>query len=161
MVSKHLKLDGEWISPGGKKKILNCNNTPIITWWNKKKILRIEDADNCLTEKLMLSLCCQNVVADNDFDSAICPSTFGHGCRCKELSVDMEGIKLDVEIVESKHGKMIDKNSQEISKMKCAVNNIVSQLGSINNIANHLEEARAAIDEHDISTEVIARALAR
>ena len=157
MVNKYLKLDGEWISPGGEKKILYRNNTPTITWWNKKKILRIEDADNSLTEKLMSSLCCQNVVADNDFDSAICPSTFGHGCRCKELSVDMEGTKLDVAIVESKHGKMIDKNSQEISQMKCEVNNIVSQLGNINNIVNHLEEARAAIDEHDESTEVIAR----
>ena len=146
-----------WISPGGEKKILYCNNTPTITWWNKKKILRIEDAGNSLTEKLMSSLCCQNVVADNDSDSAICPSTLGHGCRCKELSVDMEGTKLDVAIVESKHGKMIDKNSQEISQMKCEVNNIVSQLGNINNIANHLEEARAAIDEYDESTEVIAR----
>ena len=104
MVNKYLKLDGEWISPGGK--ILYCNNTPTITWWNKKKILRIEDAGNSLTEKLMSSLCCQNVVADNDFDSAICPSTLGHGCRCKELSVDMEGTKLDVAIVESKHGKI-------------------------------------------------------
>ena len=105
----------------------------------------------------MSSLCCQNVVADNDFDSAICPSTLGHGCRCKELSVDMEGTKLDVAIVESKHGNMIDKNSQEISQMKCEVNNIVSQLGNINNIVNHLEEARAVIDEYDESTEVIAR----
>ena len=31
MVNKHLKLDGEWISPGGEKKILYCNNTPTIT----------------------------------------------------------------------------------------------------------------------------------
>ena len=83
MVNKYLKLDGKWISPGGGKKILYCNNTPIITWWNKKKILRIEDTDNSLTEKLMSSLCCQNAVADNDFDSAICPSTFGHGAVVK------------------------------------------------------------------------------
>ena len=41
--------------------------------------------------------------------------------------------------------------------MKCEVNNIGSQLGSINNIVNHLEEARAVIDEHHKSTEVIAR----
>ena len=32
MVNKYLKLDGEWISPGGEKKILYCNNTPTITW---------------------------------------------------------------------------------------------------------------------------------
>ena len=82
---------------------------------------------------------------------------FGSGCRCKALSVDMESTKLEIAIVESKHGKMIDKNSEEISQMKSKVNDIVSRLESMNNFVNHLKDPKAATDEYKESAEVIVR----
>ena len=43
----YLKLDGEWDSPGGEKKVLYCGDSPTITtlWWNKKKLLQFEGAN--------------------------------------------------------------------------------------------------------------------
>ena len=37
MVSKYLKLEGEWRSPGGDKKTFQIDNTPTISWWSKRK----------------------------------------------------------------------------------------------------------------------------
>lgn len=62
------------------------------------------------------------------------------GCNCKELSTDMEGIKLDMTIVESKQGKAISDNSRAIDQVmiRADVHKMQSEFERINHTVSSL-----------------------
>ena len=114
MVAEFLKLDGEWQQPGGEKKIFYCGNTPVLTWWSKKKTLQMDGVNSRTLILKLLSASVLRKESDdnvNSINSRPCYSC----CHCNEMSTDMEGIKLDMAIVESKLDKSIIHNSQEIN----------------------------------------------
>ena len=61
LAADYLKLDGEWYSPGGEKKVLYCGDSPTILRWSKKKLLQFEEANaESIQQKLRLLFCSQN-----------------------------------------------------------------------------------------------------
>ena len=127
-------LDGEWDSSGGEKKVLYCGDSPIIIWWNKKKLFQFVGANaESIQQLLLLTFCSENpndlVRADinkvhSDFESL--KST------CNELSADLVVIKLDITIAESRQERAIDQVRVDVNKMQnefdsinCMINNLV------------------------------------
>ena len=48
LVSDYFELSGEWVSPGGERKVFNCGGRPTITWMNKKKLYHLKDLTRSL-----------------------------------------------------------------------------------------------------------------
>ena len=108
-ISENIELTGEWTSPGGDKKTYSDGYTSI-SWRKGKKVLQIEGTEkNQIKTKLCSFICGDSdiftkvTMASND-EEGVCHST------TSELSAEMEGVKLDITIVE----REIDTNRRTI-----------------------------------------------
>ena len=156
MVAEFLKLDGEWQQPGGEKKIFYCGNTPVLTWWSKKKTLHLDGVNSRTLILKLLSTSVLRKESDdivNNINSRPCYSC----CHCNEMSTDMEGIKLDMAIVESKLDKSIIHNSQEINEMKSAVNEMGCRLESFNSLLGRINGENSASDVNNKTPHELSR----
>ena len=118
-MSKSLKLEGVWSSPGGDKKEFN-NDTLVIAWWKNKKLLQFEGMNDDLKCKLSAIGCqrlnClpfeigQSMITNlsSPLDCSI-NQPFLHvntaSCQCHHFSTEIEGLKLDMAISEAKFEK--------------------------------------------------------
>jgi hypothetical protein len=135
LVAEYFELDGQWDSPGGEKKVFYCGGIATITWMKKRKLLQIEGPNARLIKRNLLSvLLCE----DTGFDSTTneSPTTtichLGCSCGCKELSVDIEGMKLDMTIVESRQERAIAGNTLALDQVKAEVKKLSSKFEVIN-----------------------------
>ena len=94
----NMKLQGEWTQPGGDKKVFTGNSF-CVTWRKGKKLLNFEGTDsNKIKRAFCMELCDMQEFKQvhqsvNSIDMCInsCPTT----CKYQELSVDLEGVKLE------------------------------------------------------------------
>ncbi|CAB4016388.1 Hypothetical predicted protein [Paramuricea clavata] len=94
-VDSELNFEGTWSSIGGEKKLFKSKNVDI-HWWAKKKFLRIEGKQASEVKRSILMLILHDIGSD---DHNIRSSH--NMCKCPEVSSDIEGVKLDVIILES------------------------------------------------------------
>ena len=116
-VNMNLKLYGEWSSSGGDKKVFTyADGLTTISWRKSKKALIIESKEiNRLKLKRCL-LVCESVFEDEHAltEAVNHIENLSWSCRCNELSVDVEGAKLDVTIA----GREIRHNTNSIQNIE-------------------------------------------
>ena len=93
-VDSELNLQGKWTSTGGENKLFESDNVDI-HWRAKKKFLRIEGKQASEVKRSLLMM----IWHDTGFDDHI--SSSHNTCKCSEVSSDIEGVKLDITILES------------------------------------------------------------
>jgi hypothetical protein len=118
-----------------EKSILEkySGDIPTITWWNKKKLIQIDGVNAMAIKRKLLSenmVSCENISnesatprlneASNAMSSAM--ETCGCTCNCldKVSTVDMEGLKHDMTILESRLNSVGSCNAQnsELNSLK-------------------------------------------
>ena len=115
MVAEYLEIDGWWDSPGGEKKVFYSGDIPTISWWNKKKLIQIDGVNAMAIKRKLLSanvLSYENIGSEratprlNEASDAMSSAMETCGCTCncsgKVSTADMEGLKLDMTILESR-----------------------------------------------------------
>ena len=91
-----MPLMGHEVHPEGRRKLLVMGNTKI-TWWENKKYLKIEGIETQSIQNRLFSALSQGnnsqsgvlTRAKRDADST-------RSCSCSEISVNVEGLKLDM-----------------------------------------------------------------
>ena len=115
----YIDKNGRWNSPGDERKKFTCSDgKTTLMWWKKKKYLKVEGPEALsIMNKLCLFLngemSSPNTISSRslpDIQSA-CP------CRCGEVRADVEGLKLDVIILESKYNKESEVSLKSILKL--------------------------------------------
>ena len=117
-VNDSLGLNGSWSSVAREGKLFATENLKIL--WEKNKKLLAFDGENAnkIIQQLTSIICMDgdaNEVSSNKNDPANAKTSVGESsmgssisaCRCSELSPDLEGLKLDMVILESNLGKRI------------------------------------------------------
>lgn len=171
LVSNYIKLDGTWCAPGGEKKIFSDGNTSI-TWWKNKKFLLFEGKEAENINQLLISLInCDNLTESTNETVVSNESTLirkgnegkACSCKCSELSVDLEGVKLDMTIAESKLGNEIQSNTRmigsvndELIKIRNEFEKIVQQISHSPNTNEFPEDGVETITRLSIENKVLA-----
>lgn len=120
LVSDTLQVEGIWSSPGGEKKVFQGNDVKI-SWLKNKKFLTVQGnersnmtcrllklIDNYEPERLNM-----NATYNTDGNSSCL-----YSCKCAELATDMEGVKLDLIILEAKMNQQTQAHREEMSKLR-------------------------------------------
>jgi hypothetical protein len=97
-VSDNIELNGVWVSPGGDKKKYSDGDTSI-SWRKGNKVLRIEGKGKNQINAKLCSIICNSGISPEEAGAADSLSSFSH-CTTSDLSVEMEGVKLDKTIAE-------------------------------------------------------------
>ena len=123
-VNENIKLnDGNWISPGGDKKVYS-DGTTSISWRNSKKILQIEGKEKKQIIAKLCSLICSvqtNIVTNEAVATTTSDENGVSPLTTQILSVELEGAKLDITIAE-----------RDILINKDIINNVDNRLNKIN-----------------------------
>ena len=128
-VKSDLELQGSWSSPANEKKLFVSNNVELL-WWKNKKFLKIkgEDANRikrCMINAMFTSLNLDSVKSivdmatntENSFNENQPTKHPCTGCECSKLSPDLEGLKLDLVVLESKLSHKIQAMENQILRM--------------------------------------------
>ncbi|CAB3994201.1 Hypothetical predicted protein, partial [Paramuricea clavata] len=128
-VKSDLELQGSWSSPANEKKLFVSDNVELL-WWKNKKFLKIngEDANRikrCMINAMFTSLNLDSIksgvdMATNTENSLNENQPTKHqctGCECSKLSPDLEGLKLDLVVLESKLNHKIQAVENQILRM--------------------------------------------
>ena len=128
-VKSDLELQGSWSSPANEKKLFVSNNVELL-WWKNKKFLKIngEDANRikrCMINAMFTSLNLDSVKSgvdmatntENSFNENQPTKHQCTGCECSKLSPDLEGLKLDLVVLESKLNHKIQAMENQILRM--------------------------------------------
>ena len=115
----YIDKNGRWNSPGDERKKFTCSDgKTTLMWWKKKKYLQNEGPEALsIMNKMCLFLNgempCQNTTSTRSLHNiqSACP------CRCGEVRADVEGIKLDLIILESKYNKESQVSLNSILKL--------------------------------------------
>ena len=121
LVAEFLELEGVWRSVRSDKKVFYCDNSECISWRKNQKLIQIKGSNPMVLKRKLLSAFLPNSDTSNidmgiDTSSANLPQQKDYlnhyNCNSKELSADIEGIKLDMVIYETRldrnikiHGK--------------------------------------------------------
>ena len=159
LIARHFELEGEWVSPCGEKKVFYCVDVPTITWLNKRKLLQFDGPNaGFIQRKLLSGLQCENTIFVNAINNDPPNNTercHGCSCNCNELSLDLEGTKLDMTIIESRQERAIACNFREIQQIKAEVNKMSSEYEKINCMMRDLNSAKSISDANN--GEIISR----
>ena len=137
IVSDYMKFDGKWSSPGGEKKVCSDCDTSI-TWWKKRKLLAVEGKQAKRITELSIVILANNVM----LHSSDQPGNINNSCSCKcnSLAVDIEELKLDNVVLESRmehktntNTEIINNVQQELLKVKSKCDMLVDRVGNIEN----------------------------
>jgi hypothetical protein len=125
-VDEILNLKGKWSSPGGEVKLFCTTKSDLVIKWfgwrSQKLVIQVDSAENFLTQKFESLV---NKSKGNDVDSKNSDdgTIVGDGdsvhpnvlevCKCS-CSVDLEGLKLEITILESRLFAAISKNDLEL-----------------------------------------------
>ncbi|CAB4000299.1 Hypothetical predicted protein [Paramuricea clavata] len=128
-VKSDLELQGCWSSPANEKKLFVANNVELL-WWKNKKFLKIngEDANRikcCMINAMFTSLNLDSVKSsvdmatntENSFNENQPTQHQCTGCVCSKLSPDLEGLKLNLVVLESKLSHKIQAMENQILRM--------------------------------------------
>jgi hypothetical protein len=128
-VKSDLELQGSWSSPANERKLFVANNVELL-WWKNKKFLKIngEDANRikcCMINAMFTSLNLDSVKSsvdmatntENSFNENQPTKHQCTGCVCSKLSPDLEGLKLDLVVLESKLSHKIQAMENQILRM--------------------------------------------
>ena len=168
LVAEYLELEGVWKSVGSDKKVFYSDNSECISWRKNQKLIQIKGSNSEVLKRKLLSAFLPTSVTRNtdmgiDTSSANLPeqkSYLNHcNCNSKELSADIEGIKLDMVILESRLDRNINQNIREIEQVKAVVNAVQSndETGpqlltpreSLNHTANAIKIPDGDIEVHN------------
>ncbi|CAB3985311.1 Hypothetical predicted protein [Paramuricea clavata] len=124
-----LELQGSWSSPADEKKLFVSNNVELL-WCKNKNFLKIngEDANRtkrCMINAMFTSLNLDSVKSsmdmatntDNCFNENQPTKHQCTGCECSKLSPGLEGLKLDLVVLESKLSHKIQAMDNHILRM--------------------------------------------
>ena len=120
-VSDNIELNGVWVSPGGDKKKYSDGDTSI-SWRKGNKVLRIEGKGKNQINAKLCSIICNSGISPEEAGAAINLSSVSH-CTTSELSVEMEGVKLDITIAE----KDICNNKLTIENVEARLNKLTEE----------------------------------
>ena len=154
--------DGKWSSPGGSAKAFR-NTSVTITWYaNKRSLLFSGVSGNILRNRIINQL----KTKDLEKSKASCSSNKGISTRdvgiqtdislmnysdkdgefsantCNMLSVDFEGLKIEVKILESRINGEIRVNGDAIDRVRADVAVVQSQLGDLLQHRNCLHNSK-------------------
>ena len=139
-IDKSINLEGEWSSPGGEKKIFKSHDgNTIITWWKNKKYIKLDGANAENVKHKLWSIVGNNSSEDSQFATKTDTQfpqisyTYTNQEGRKELTADMEGIKLDMVILETSLEKKIESNINSI-------NSVQEELINMRKLNNELKE---------------------
>ena len=134
-VSDNIELNGVWVSPGGDKKKYSDGDTSI-SWRKGNKVLRIEGKGKNQINAKLCSIICNSGISPEEAGAAINLSSVSH-CTTSELSVEMEGVKLDITIAE----KDICNNKLTIENVEARLNKLTEDFGKV---SKQLDNCRRA-----------------
>ena len=115
----YIDKNGRWNSPGDERKKFTCSDgKTTLMWWKKKKYLKVEGPEALsIMNKLCLFLNGE-MPSPNTTSSRSLPNLQSAcSCRCGEVRADVEGLKLDVIILESKYNKESEVSLKSILKL--------------------------------------------
>ena len=124
-IDKSMNLEGEWSS--------------IITWWKNKKYIKLDGANAENVKHKLWSIVGNNSSEDSQFAAKTDTQfpqisyTYTNQEGRKELTADMEGIKLDMVILETSLEKKIESNINSI-------NSVQEELINMRKLNNELKE---------------------
>ena len=102
-MNENIKLnDGNWILPGGDKKVYS-DGTTSISWRKSKKIPQIEGKEKKQIIEKLCSLICRvqtNIVTNEDVATTTSDENGVSPLTTQILSVELEGTILDITIAE-------------------------------------------------------------
>ena len=113
-----VKVEGEWSSPGGEKKLFTSDKV-ILTWLRNKKYLSNRGRDEREVTYLVLSQLCGEPEEDRTTNQAKVEIVANQQCGCNDLVSECEGTKLEHVILESRVSRRIQENANNIAKLKC------------------------------------------
>ena len=149
VVSDYIKFDGRWTSPGGEKKVCSNQDTSI-TWWKNKKFLLVEGNQAKRIIELFIVILTNNAsfrpsdqpgninidLPNSDKINLVSSCS----CKCNNLAVDIEGIKLDNVVLESRmehktntNTEIINNVQQELLKLQSKCDMLADRVGNIEN----------------------------
>ncbi|CAB3995877.1 T-complex 1 subunit zeta-like [Paramuricea clavata] len=134
-VSDNIELNGVWVSPGGDKKKYRDGDTSI-SWRKGNKVLRIEGKGKNQINAKLCSIICNSGISLEEAGAANNLSSVSH-CRTSELSVEMEGVKLDIAIAE----RDICNNKFTIENVEARLNKLTEEFGKV---SQQLDNCRKA-----------------
>ena len=147
IVSDYMKFDGKWSSPGGEKKVCSDGDTSI-TWWKKRKLLAVEGKQAKRITELLIVILTNNVMLHSSdqpgnkdlSDSDEISLVNSCSCKCNSLAVDIEELKLDNVVLESRmehktntNTEIINNVQQELLKVQSKCDMLVDRVGNIEN----------------------------
>ena len=138
-VNNDLKIEGEWSSSGGERKLFVGEDIKIC-WWKNKKFSTVEGKRAGEVKRLLFS----HIFGDllETFSDAEQPESRHKSCNCYEMSSDIEGVKLDVTILEAK----LEQHSNLTSQMRDKLTKQCSKLDSTQSKRHDIPVCR---DIHD------------
>ena len=134
-VSDNIELNGVWVSPGGDKKKYSDGDTSI-SWRKGNKVLRIEGKEKNQINAKLCSIVCNSGISPEEAGAANNLSAVSH-CTTSELSVEIEGVKLDTAIAE----KDICNNKLTIEGVETRLNKLTEDFGKV---SQQLDNCRKA-----------------
>ena len=131
-VNENVDFVGVWSSPGSDKKKYSDGNSSI-SWRKSKKVLEIQGRDrSVITAKLCSVLCNVDSVQSSEVSCAKRDRNGASPPTSNELSVEVEGVKLDLTIAE----KAICDNKYSIKNIEESLHEVI---GKFDNIGQQLE----------------------
>lgn len=100
-VKESLNIVGTWSSPGGEKKLFSSSDVNI-QWWKKKKFLAVDGPEASKVIRCLLNF------IDSSFAEQCSDNIEVSSDKCQCTGVEMEGVKLDIVILEAKFNKQSD-----------------------------------------------------
>ena len=125
--------NGRWNSPGDERKKFACSGgKTTLMWWKRKKYLKVEGPEALsIMNKLCLFLNGKmpspNTTSTRSLPNiqSACP------CRCGEVRADVEGLELNVPILESKYNKESEVSSKSILKLHDEITELRNEQASL------------------------------
>ena len=112
-----VKVEGEWSSPGGEKKLFTSDKVTL-TWLRNKKYLSIPGKDEREVTYLVLPQLCGEPKENRATNQAQVETVAIQQRRCNDLVPECEETKLELVIFESRVNRTAQENANNIAKLK-------------------------------------------
>ena len=126
-----LKVEGEWSSSGGERKLFTSDKVTL-TCLKNEKYISIRRKDEREVTYLVLSQLCGEHKEDRATNQAQVETVAIQQCRCNDLVPECEGTKLELVILESRVNRRTQENANNIAKLKCEFSDIIKSVACKN-----------------------------
>ena len=155
IVRDFMKFGGKWNSPGGEKKVCSDGDTSII-WWKRKKFLLVEGKHADRLIELFVMILTNNATPfspdkPGNINKDLSQPEEGNlinscSCKCNSLAVDIEELKLDNVVLESRmehktntNTETINNLQQDILKLQSMCDMLAGRVGNIDETSHERE----------------------